>query len=86
MTAMLVSFGTKFREYKLNIILYIFAGTDYVNKTPIETEHNWVNVSGLIHGALYEFGVVAMNRKGDSMRSDLKKHKVGVRERNIIYI
>ena len=35
-----------------------------------EYESNWINVSGLEHGATYEIRIVARNNDGDETRSE----------------
>jgi hypothetical protein len=47
-------------------------------RTPPETEHNWVNVSGLIHGLTYQLRIVAIDRHGDAMKSDAVQFVTGV--------
>ena len=42
-----------------------------------EEHHNWYNVSGLVHAQVYEFVVVAHNRRGDAMKSEPVAHTVG---------
>jgi hypothetical protein len=47
-------------------------------RTPPETEHNWVNVSGLIHGLSYELRVVVIDPHIDTMTSDTVQFVTGV--------
>jgi len=48
------------------------------HKTELEREHNWYNVSGLIHGRTYRIRVAAVDRHGDMMKSEFVEVVVGI--------
>ena len=47
-------------------------------QTEIEREHNWYNVSGLLHGRIYRLRVAAVDRHGDMMKSDYVEVVIGI--------
>ena len=51
-------------------------------RTPIQTEHNWANITNLTPGGIYEIQVVAVNGGGEETRSTPKTITVGPREGN----
>ena len=46
--------------------------------TEVEREHNWYNVSGLLHGRTYRLRVAAVDRHGDMMKSEYVEIVVGI--------
>jgi len=54
----------------------------YWEQTDVEREHNWYNVSGLLHGRTYRLRVAAVNRHGDMMKSDSIEVVVGIHPGN----
>ena len=55
---------------------------EYWQKTEVEREHNWYNVSGLLHGRTYRLRVAAVDRHGDMMKSDYVEVVVGIHPGN----
>ena len=47
-------------------------------QTEVEREHNWFNVSGLLHGRTYRLRVAAVDRHGDMMKSEYVEIVVGI--------
>ena len=47
-------------------------------QTNVEREHNWYNVSGLLHGRSYRLRVAAVDRHGDMMKSEHVEVVVGI--------
>ena len=47
-------------------------------QTDVEREHNWYNVSGLLHGRTYRLRVNAVDRHGDTMKSHHVDVVVGI--------
>lgn len=52
--------------------------TQWWNQTDVEREHNWYNVSGLLHGRTYRLRVAAVDPHGDMMKSEYVEIVVGV--------
>ena len=50
----------------------------YWQQTTVEREHNWYNVSRLLHGRTYWLRVAAVDRHGDMMKSDYVEVVVGI--------
>jgi hypothetical protein len=60
------------------LVEYQLEGSEDWQKTDIEREHNWINVSGLIHGSSYRIRVAAIDRHGDTMKSEAMWIAVGI--------
>ena len=56
----------------------MLTGADDWDSTTPETEHNWLNVSGLIHGVAYQLRIAAIDRHGDAMKSEAIQFVTGV--------
>jgi len=59
--------------------------TDW-QKTELEREHNWYNVSGLLHGRTYRLRVAAVDRHGDMMKSEYVEIVVGIHPGIVLYV